>query len=335
MQQLVKSLQNNNKVTTLKLVSYGYGDINIGNGGLQSLAKVMQSMIIDLHCTQLNDQGATALAEALPQNSSLRVLKLGVFPISKEILNRIAEGLKYNMRISVSAFYLPYEFNLLLEQISDSNVVQTTLKLTKRITLEMAEKLSYILSHNTNLTEIEFSGPIDIDNQRMTIIAKGLYNNQTINTLKFISFELGQINIGDGGIQALSQAMRTIASLKRLELQWCKINRNETGGEGGIALAEFIRTSQSIETIDLHCTAINDTGALALIEAISYNKSLTYINLFNSNISSHLAEKISTLVRNKSECLHSTSENLRAEQIPNQENETEESSITHRFAHKN
>jgi hypothetical protein len=87
---------------------------------------------------------------------------------------------------------------------------------------------------------------------------------------KVTVLRLETCGLGEGGGQALAEALRLNATVTSLNL-W----NNGLGEGGGRALAEALRLNATVTPLDLHDNALGEGGGRALAEALRLNTTLT------------------------------------------------------------
>ncbi|MCD6035114.1 MAG: family protein 3-like [Rickettsiales bacterium] len=110
---------------------------------------------------------------------------------------------------------------------------------------------------------------------------------KTLTTL-----HLNDNKVGDEGVKALAEALKTNKTLTTLYLDWNKI-----GNTGAEALAEALKTNKTLTALDLSCNDIGNMGAGAILEALRTNKTLTTLHLGWNEIDKTGAEAILEALR--------------------------------------
>ena len=99
--------------------------------------------------------------------------------------------------------------------------------------------------------------------------------------------------IGAAGAVALAEALKTNQTLT-----WVDLFSNEIGNAGATALAEALKTNPGLSSINLGHNGIGNAGAAALAEALKTNQTLTSISLGGNQIdaagAAALAEALKT-----------------------------------------
>ena len=87
--------------------------------------------------------------------------------------------------------------------------------------------------------------------------------------LKFFNSALKSANlsmndIGDGGVIAISEALKTNSTLTELGLESGYRSTNKIGPAGAQALADMLKVNSALVSLDLECNDIGGEGAAAL-----------------------------------------------------------------------
>lgn len=99
-------------------------------------------------------------------------------------------------------------------------------------------------------------------------------NDPTLTSLNFFA-----CNIGDEKVIALAEALKTNESLQRLYLGY-----NDAKAGGIAAIAEALKTNKALKEISLEGNDVQDAGAILIAEALKVNNSLEDINLGFSGV---------------------------------------------------
>ncbi|KAI9029521.1 kinase-like domain-containing protein [Hyaloraphidium curvatum] len=97
--------------------------------------------------------------------------------------------------------------------------------------------------------------------------------------------------IGDSGVRALAEALRSNSTLTTL---W--LDNNSIGDEGARALAAVLKGNLALAGLSLSSNSFGDEGARALLSSLELNPSLTRLDLANNGISDALLEEIKKVV---------------------------------------
>ncbi len=82
--------------------------------------------------------------------------------------------------------------------------------------------------------------------------------------------DLGRNSISDGGAQAIADVLKTNNTLTTLNLGW-----NSISGEGAQAIARSFKKNSTLTNLNLrNISSISDEGAQAIVEALKPNKTL-------------------------------------------------------------
>jgi hypothetical protein len=97
--------------------------------------------------------------------------------------------------------------------------------------------------------------------------------------------------IGDAGAAALSEALKSNATLTSLSLAG-----NRIGDAGAAALSEALKSNATLTSLQVSSNRLGDAGAAALSEALKSNATLTTLHLEDNNVSS---KDLTNLVRDR------------------------------------
>jgi len=131
----------------------------------------------------------------------------------------------------------------------------------------------------TMIDALERTARIDPRNNRIgdagvRALAEVLRTNATV-----ASIDLRNNRIGDAGARALAEALRTNATVASINLRF-----NLIGDAGASALADALRTNATVTSINLGYNLIGDAGACALAEALRTNATIMSIDLWGNRI---------------------------------------------------
>ncbi len=101
-------------------------------------------------------------------------------------------------------------------------------------------------------------------------LKSGGNSDKLANALSLLTtLDLESNQIGDAGAAALSEALKSNATLTKLFLQ------NQVGEAGAAALSEALKINATLTELNLGDNQIGDAGAAALSEALKSNATLT------------------------------------------------------------
>ena len=205
---------------------------------------------LNLYNTNISDAGATALAQALHHNSTLKRLYLSNNNISNVGATALAQALHHNST---------------LEMLHLSN---------KNISDVGATDLAQALHHNSTLNELHLSNT-NISDAGATALAQALHHNSTLKRLY-----LSNNNISNVGATALAQALHHNSTLEMLHLSSKNIS-----DVGATDLAQALHHNSTLNELYLSNNNISDVGATDLAQALHHNSTLNELHLSNNNIS--------------------------------------------------
>eukprot|EP00808_Paulinella_micropora_P024100 g20686.t1 len=204
---------------------------------------------LNLSRQNLGQVGASAVAEGLQENKTLRELNIHDNNIGPDGAKAFAKALEVNKSI-------------------------TTLNLNwNNIGPDGAAAIRKALEVNSSLTQLSLWNN-KIGNAGAIAIGKGLEVNNSIH-----SIELDENDIGVEGAKAIGLALQVNKTLKALTL-----DGNKIGDEGATYISSALKANNSIRSIDLRGNGIGDEGAKAIGLALQVNpilKQLSGVELKN------------------------------------------------------
>ncbi|CAF1097502.1 unnamed protein product [Didymodactylos carnosus] len=127
--------------------------------------------------------------------------------------------------------------------------------------------------------------PTNLSNEENKIIEKLRSNNTTI-------LNVASKNISYTGAKAIAEALKTNQTLTRLYM-----SNNNISDAGAKAIAEALKTNRTLTDLDIRSNNISDAGAKAIAEALKRNQTLTGLYMENNNISADGAKAIAEAVK--------------------------------------
>eukprot|EP00457_Paulinella_chromatophora_P000280 gb/GEZN01000280.1/.p1 GENE.gb/GEZN01000280.1/~~gb/GEZN01000280.1/.p1 ORF type:complete len:1722 (-),score=262.54 gb/GEZN01000280.1/:13-5178(-) len=300
LQHIMQLLHDNKTLTTLSICSSTVGP---GANHIAAMLKVNTTLhLLDLSQCDLADAGATAVADGLSFNSSVRELSLVGNSIGAEGMVQIARSLKDNKDCKISKLDLSTNAIggaggkgvLALAEAFKLNKSLANINLlnNQNLTDESAGVLAEGLKENKHIREIRVSFAWDSNGwgRGANQFAEMLKTNQSLQVLTFTNnmtvagacafadalkvnhtlreLEIGY-NIGASGATHLAEALKVNHGLLSL-----KINGGSIGDEGGIQFAEALRVNKTLQVLDLYNNEVGPSGARALAEAFHVNTSV-------------------------------------------------------------
>ncbi|GBG27966.1 NACHT, LRR and PYD domains-containing protein 1 [Hondaea fermentalgiana] len=267
-----------------------------GDDGVTALANALKENTslqkLALSRNLIGDHGATALANALKENTSLQDLALQWNEVGDDGATALANALKENTSLQ--------KLNLSKNGIGDSGAEAVACALAEHKSLqnlnlqkngistdgakEIAE--AFVKSQVLEMLKLGWNA---IGDDGAVHVAKALEENKS---LLFLEFRGNDIT-GDGAKQ-LANALAESESLKALD-----ISNNNIGDDGASALAGALAQIKSLVTLHLQDNAIGDDGANEIAKALAANNSLQSLKLSENLIGPHGAEAMAgALVKN-------------------------------------
>ena len=244
---------------------------NLDDDGAKALAEGLQHcgslQTLDLAGNSIGEDGAKALAEGLQHCSSLQTLGLQVNSIGDEGAKALAEGLQHCS--SLQTLHLSWNSigedgaKALAEGLQHCSSLQTLNLYLNSIGDEGAKALAEGLQHCSSLQTLNLQRN-SIGEDGAKALAEGLQHYSSLQTLAFEGN-----SIGEDGAKALAEGLQHCSSLQTLDL-----HGNSIGDEGAKALAEGLQHCSSLQTLHLEGNSIGEDGAKALAEGLQHCSSL-------------------------------------------------------------
>lgn len=109
-----------------------------------------------------------------------------------------------------------------------------------------------------------------------------------------LTLEWNSIGLSERGMEALSNALITNKSIRKVDLR-----NNRIGSNAAVYLNDIIRHNASIELFDLRWNEIGTDGARQIINALQSNKSILQLELAGNNVSEDTLILLSDSIRRK------------------------------------
>lgn len=126
------------------------------------------------------------------------------------------------------------------------------------------------LKENVRVERVNLSH-IKVSKKGMMDLIEGFKGNTTVKTLHL--YILDNILDDEGGI-AIAEVLRSKSILEELDL-----STNDIGSKGAVAVAEALKRNRSLEYLHLRKNLIGSDGAIAIAEALRINKKLKWLDL--------------------------------------------------------
>ena len=318
-QQLADSLMVNKTLNYLMFMGNAWD-----NDAVRILAGYMKRSeslsSLNLNDSDIGDAGATALAEVLRTNTTLKRMDLHKNPgIGNPSVMSLCEALKVNTTLSsldLSGTGISDAGVLSLVEVLKTNASSLTSLLLSdiKISHQSLKSIAEVLRVNSTLKDLKFEGnKVGVGGTKL--IAESLKANTTLKLLSLSrnnikakcgrlfsdslkvngtleSLTLAENALGSRGAQLLSDGLRVNTSLRHLDLSW-----NSIGSEGAESIAETIRVNASLTSLKLKGNNIGDPGANKVSEALKVNVSLEDLDLSFNAIGAAGAESIAEALK--------------------------------------
>ena len=318
-QQLADSLMDSKTLNDLLLSGNAWGNdtVRILAGYLKRSVSLSSFHLI---FSDIGDAGATALAEVLRTNTTLKSMDLQKNPgIGNPSVMSLCEALKVTTTLSsldLSGTGISDAGVLSLVEILKTNASSLTSLLLSdiKISHQSLRSIAEVLRVNSTLKDLKFEGnKVGVGGTKL--IAESLKANTTLKLLSLSrnnikakcgrlfsdslkvngtleSLTLAENALGSRGAQLLSEGLRVNTSLRHLDLSW-----NSIGSEGAESIAETIRVNASLTSLKLKGNNIGDPGANKVSEALKVNDCLEDLNLSFNAIGAAGAESIAEALK--------------------------------------
>eukprot|EP00435_Cladocopium_sp_Y103_P070480 s202_g35.t1 len=215
----------------------------------------------------LPEQEMFALAGALPLYKSLTTLKLDSFECSEEAAEAFGKALATSQVVSLELVNpQPGSGAFMGKAVVDAlttNQFLTRINAEDESIFDLAAKKAVAKALRNNRS-IKERLPFDAP-VRLKALAEALERNSLTN----ITMDPEYDQIGDEEAKVVAQLVKITTSVKSIDLGDTCIS-----DDGAQALAEALRCNQTLEELWLHKDQITDVGAEALAEALKVNKTL-------------------------------------------------------------
>ena len=318
-QQLADSLMDSKTLNDLLLSGNAWGNdtVSILAGYLKRSVSLSSFHLI---VSDIGDAGATALAEVLRTNTTLKRMDLHKNPgIGNPSVMSLCEALKVNTTLSsldLSGTGISDAGVLSLVEVLKTNTSSlTSLSLSEiKISHHSVKSIAEVLRVNSTLKELKFEGN-NVGSDGAELIAESLKANTTLkililskNNIKapcggifsdalkvngtLESLTLAENDLGVHGAQLLSEGLKVNTSLRHLDL-----SGNSIGTKGAESIAETIRVHASMTGLKLSWNGIGDAGANKVSEALKVNVHLKELDLSFNAIGAAGAESIAEALK--------------------------------------
>ncbi len=309
-QNLAKAMETNTNLQSIDLSGVPLTDIDT-----TTIIHILQThplSSINLSQTYLIDTSATAIAEILKVNTSLKTINLASNSIGAVAGQKIVEALKVNntlemvnlsgnirlgaggnaigealtnntsiTNLDLSSCYLTPDAVINIAKALRSNKTLGSLNLSHNNmnkNAQVGEQLGAALKINSSLFSLNF-GTGSLGEIGGLALCKALKVNNTLTTL---NLEVNELDTPCG--HAIGEALAGNTTLKSLNL-----NRNKLKADGERAIAEALKTDCTLEELYLNSNELGPDGGLAICNALKSNNALKVLTLRNNVLTSRTA----------------------------------------------
>jgi hypothetical protein len=214
---------------------------------------------------------AQELGDAFRTNTTLAQLVIITYE-PWPILTTLLEGVAVSTSISKLALWNHFDAAALIECLHTSTSIET-------LAIEFSDTENH--EGGTSLINAFSDGSLprikrlELGNCTMDVpaqVAKMVEVNDTLQVLDLNSHDNAHLTyVGDDGAKMIAKALLKNKTITTVKLVGCGIGR-----EGAVAVADWIKRSNTIREIDIGGNPdISDTGKQALVDALSINLSVT------------------------------------------------------------
>jgi Leucine-rich repeat (LRR) protein len=243
------------------------GDNHIANAGATALANALPYNLalrhLDLSSNQLDDSAAEAFADVLV--GANRVFESLNLDGNLDITNTGEYRLKHAFRYRVS-------FRKWFGRVLQDNL--STLDLFSR-TVGDEELIALSKRPNSPLKALYIGGEL-ITDRGASVFAKNSLANEECNLTRLY---IQHSHIGDEGVAAIAEALKSNRSLRVLSLTYSDIT-----ARGANALRSMIQENDTLQRLNLSGNNIGDEGLVALLNGLQHSTTLTALNLVGTSI---------------------------------------------------
>ncbi|CAE7855912.1 NLRC3 [Symbiodinium necroappetens] len=337
---LAEVLKSNSTIAEINL-----DDNKIGDSGAQALAEVFMVhpsiMRISLNANEMGLVGAQALARAIELNPSIKSVELSDSQIGDHgrtmKLAHAISAIKFRERVEVDltcAGLGDSDAQALAEAIKMGSAIESidlgsnqigdvgaqglaeafkaspslhTLRLRKNRVGDMgAQSILQAIQDSDSFKQAFLEGnqiqentmkDLELANQISNIkfMEEVQIANVTINIKTVRVLTLSCMRLDDSHAEVLAEAIKVSSSIESVDL-----SSNHIGSVGARALAEALKVTSSVRKIDLSSNYIGDPGGQALAEAVKASPSLQWIDLTFNHMNDKGVKAVSDAIRDSS-----------------------------------
>lgn len=266
------------------------GANGLGSAGAKAVAGIVRESdsleTVYLGCNMIKADAVEALVDAIQDDSKINALWLKRNPIGKRGAQAVARLLRSGHDLQcLDLVHTEIEdegLNEILTALIEGNTTVQRLYLCgNQIRPDQCTRIADLIESSTVLKHL-FLSVNRIGDNGAAKVAIGLARNQTLQTLSLASDRIGC----DGAI-ALAESLAS-SGLKHLELG-CESSTfvlgeepNHIGDRGAYALAEALRRSPRLVSLDLRRNAFTESAVRCLLRALDVNQTLCDLRLGRS-----------------------------------------------------
>lgn len=264
-------IENNSSIQSLSLLLNNVGEKgaeNLAQGLLKSTLTSfsMYAAQLDLHDRCIGDAGAKFIADAIKDHQTLKSLCLAQNRLSNIGLAHLINILPNSCicEIDLRTNNIDSEGAKVISSYlaETSTLKKLVLSENRGIQSEGVKEIALSLTRNSSLEQL-YLRSCGIGKQGAERFATCLAQNTTLQTLDLC----GNIEIGDDAVELISRGLKENKSLLELNLSCCGLR-----DEGCAHLAEALLVNGTLTQLWLQKNEIGDGGILSLSETLCQNK---------------------------------------------------------------
>ena len=244
------------------------------------------------------------IGECSTENSGLRSQMINLLGTNLELQEMMISDNSFPIKLFLEALQVNSTLTrlfIMVPVMGDQSIVSLAnmLQVNKTLTTVRIDAEGFFSAHtvqqladslmvNKTLNYLMFMGNA-WDNDAVRILAGYMKRSESLSSLK-----LNDSDIGDAGATALAEVLRTSTTLNSLDL----LNNPGIGNPSVISLCEALKVNTTLSSLNLSGTGISDAGVLSLVEVLKTNtSSLTSLLLSDIKISHQSLKSIAEVLR--------------------------------------
>ena len=223
---------------------------------------------MDLHDCCVGDEGARHFAKTLGHCRNLTAFTIAQSGVTDVGLEHLLQALEQNTRITSLNLHSNFINHTGAASISrflstNSRLKQLILNENHCIGDEGAHELALALCHNSTLEVLSLKS-CGVGQAGAERFATPLSSQNT--SLKVLNL-CGNVDIGDNAVEMIARGLKSNSSLQQLDLSSCGVT-----DEGCDHLADALSSNTSLTHLILHRNTVSNGGAGSLAQALTKNR---------------------------------------------------------------